>query len=40
MGEHFQGILSKILEKSEKKLYWKIEKNIGKVGEICQTVIM
>ena len=33
-----QGILPKILEKSE-KLYWKIEKkNTGKVREICQPV--
>ena len=40
MGRHFQvrefcqdrksqGILLKLLEKSEKKLYWKIEKNTG-----------
>ena len=32
-----QGILLKILEKLE-KLYWKIEKNTGKVREICQPV--
>ena len=44
-----QGILSR-LEKSGnftqntgkiwKKLYWKIEKNTGKVREICQPVIV
>ena len=50
MGRHFpvrefcqdwksQGILPKILEKS-KRLYWKIEKNTGKVREICQPVIV
>ena len=34
-----QGILPKILENQE-KLYWKIEKNTGKVREICQPVIV
>ena len=34
-----QGILLKILEKLE-KIYWKIEKNTGKVREICQPVIV
>ena len=34
-----RGILLKILE-NWKKLYWKIEKNTGKVGEICQLVIV
>ena len=34
-----QGILLKIL-KNQKKLYWKIEKNTGKVREICQLVIV
>ena len=35
-----QGILLKILEKIRKKLYWKTEKNTGKVMEICQPVIV
>ena len=46
MGGHFpvrefckdwksQGILPKVLKKLEKKLHWKIEKNTGKVWEIC-----
>ena len=26
--------------KNQKKLYWKIEKNTGKVREICQPVIV
>ena len=34
-----QGILLKVLE-NQKKLYWKIEKNTGKVKEICQLVIV
>ena len=34
-----QGILLKILENQE-KLYWKIEKNTGKVREISQPVIV
>ena len=34
-----QGILLKILEKSE-KINWKIEKNTGKVRKICQPVIV
>ena len=34
-----QRILLKILEKSE-KLDWKVEKNTGKVREICQPVIV
>ena len=34
-----QGILLKIW-KNQKKLYWKIEKNTGKVREICQPVLV
>ena len=51
MGMHFpvrefcqnwksQGILLKILEKSEKKYTGKLIKNIGKVREISQPVIV
>ena len=35
-----QGILLKILEKSEKIIYWKTEKNTRKVREICQLLIV
>ena len=41
MGRHFpvRELYSKYW-KNQKKLYWKIEKNTGKVREICQQVIV
>ena len=41
MGRHFPvREFYSIYWKNQKKLYWKIEKNTGKVREICQPVIV
>ena len=41
MGRHFPvGEFYSKYWKNQKKLYWKIEKNTGKVKDICQPVIV
>ena len=41
MGRHFKvGEFYSKYWKNQKKFYWKIEKNTGKVGEICHPVIV